>query len=79
MNSDYLKDLGVKTLILLFGLVVILVDLPILAASDTNTSLTDGFITGNEITISQTEAGNSSRVPQLRLQHILWLLSDIIR
>jgi len=60
MNGNYLKGLGVKTLILLIALVVMLVCLPILAASDTSASLTDGGITGNKITTSQTEAGNSS-------------------
>jgi hypothetical protein len=56
-----------------------LADLPILAANDTSASLNDGVITGNKITTSQSEACNSSRVPQLRLHHVLWPLSDIIR
>ena len=49
-----------KTLFLLISLVVMLVCLPILAASDTSASLTDGGITGNKITTSQTETGSSS-------------------
>ena len=49
-----------KTLFLLISLVVMLVCLPILAASDTSASLTDGGITGNKITTSQAETGNSS-------------------
>ncbi len=56
-----------------------LADLPILTVSDTNASLAEGVTTGSKVTISQSKAGNSSRVPQLRLQHILWALSDIIR
>ncbi len=68
MNGNCLKGLGVKTLIPLISLVVMLVCLPILAASDTSASLTDGGIISNKITTSQTDAGNSSgRVPQLRL------------
>jgi hypothetical protein len=59
-DSDYLKGLGIKTLILLFALVVMLVGLPILAVSDTSASLTYGAITGNKITTSQTEVSNSS-------------------
>ena len=79
MNANCLKGLGVKTLILLISLVVMLVCLPILAASDTSASLTDGGFTGNKITASQTEAGNSSgRAPQSRLSCILWLLSELI-
>jgi len=67
MNGNYLKGLGVKTLILLIALVVMLVGLPILSAYNTSASLTDGDITGNKRATSQNEAGNSSRVPQLRL------------
>ena len=60
MNGNCLNGLGVKTLILLISLVVMLVCLPILAASDTSASLTDGGIISNKITASQTDAGNSS-------------------
>ena len=63
MNGDHLKELRVKALIPLFALVVMLVDLPILAASDTNYSLTARVITGGKTTVNQSEAGNSMRVP----------------
>jgi len=48
MNGNYLKGLGVKTLILLIALVVMLVGLPILSAYNTSASLTDGVVTGNK-------------------------------
>jgi hypothetical protein len=53
----------VKRLILLIALVVLVMIIAGLSApvvSDTGTSLTDSNIPGNEITTSQTEAGNSS-------------------
>ena len=50
-----------KRLIPLIALVVIIAGLPVLVVSDTGASLTDGSIPDNEITNSQTEAGNSSK------------------